>query len=958
MTGDDIENTAASSAPGAQAHPVADFVGILRAHALWGFVVAAVVFFVMMRSAVGKPDAYQSAGLLQLSVPEPRSSQDLLATMLAMDGRKETAADLLTLQSRTLAREAVRAGGSTVRAYLEPVRERSWSEWWQAFRGHHGTAVHVRARVRKAPGHSVSGTVRLVSRGDEQWEAVPVSGFENPTALPFRFAEPWSDINGNGERDDAERYADANGNGRFDPPEEFLDVNGDGTCNRMEPFDDLDGDGRCDRAESFIDVNGNGVFDEGEVFDDRDRDGHRDVNEAFVDLDGDGFRRAYDEPWTDANGNREWDPGETFEDRDGDERYSPAEPFEDLDGDGVWDAGQPLVWGDAELDLYWGAGDPDGLAFAIHVLSEDDAISRLVGALEASEVTEYSGVATVRAVHGDPYQARDMVQAILQAFVVRKYEGRLERTNRLLDWLRGELAVATRRLATGYRLRDQFVRGEGAVLLEERAAAAYEEKGALTRERLQIEFELRRIDDERQVLAADRSALEALRSVPADQVDAQTATLLAERTRLLMELGRLGRHGHGTGSLEFDDTKARLNEVEPLLEAASSKLVRERLAALDIERGRLQGRYREAIAREKAQNDLLGDLPRLEQGLVELMRPIEQYERIVQELARSQSGAEMARASTSQPAQILENASLQPGPVAPNRLLELALALVAALGAGMGACWLREHLDHRVRNARQVERSVGRPLAGAVPAFHTVRRRERARRAHALVALHNEPGLLAETYRKLRASIRHEHRNDPIRTLAITSPTQGEGKSLTTMNLAVTMAQAGERVLVIDGDLRRPSVHRLAGTSREPGISDVLGGRLGWQEAVVEGPTSGLFVLPAGGGGDRAAVALESAAMTTLLTEASAAYDCVLVDVPPVLAVSDALAFFHHLDAVFLLVRAGRYSVDVPREAAELIERAGGRLRGVILNAFDARLAARRGGAYYGYRYGARYAYR
>ncbi|MCB9826584.1 MAG: polysaccharide biosynthesis tyrosine autokinase, partial [Planctomycetes bacterium] len=853
---------------------------------------------------------------------------------------------------------AVRARGSTVRAYLEPVRERNWSAWWDAFRGRRAARVHVQAGVRQAPDHSVSGTVRLVHRGGEQWEAVSLSGPEAGKALPFRFAEPWTDTNGNGSRDEAEAYTDANGNGRFDPSEDFIDVNADGKFNRTETFTDLDGDGRCDRAESFIDVNGNGQFDEGEVFDDRDRDGHRDVDEPFVDMDKDGFRRAYDEPWTDANGNGEWDAAEAFEDRNGDDVYDPGEAFEDLDGDGVWDAGQPLLWGDAELDLYRGAGDPDGVVFEIHVLSEEDAVSRLVGALEASEVSAYSGVASVRASDGDPYQARDMVQAIQRAFVARKYEGRLERTNRLLSWLRSELALTTRRLASAYRLRDDFVRGEGAVLLEQRAAAAYEEKGALTRERLQVEFDLRRIEDERQALASDRAPLDVLRSVPADQVDAQTATLLGERTRLLMELGRLGRHGHGTGSLEFDDTKARLNEVEPLLAEASAKLVRERLAALDVERERLRGRHREALAREEAQTDLLGDLPRLEQGLVELMRPIEQYERIVEELARSQSEAEMARASTTQPAQILENASLQPGPVAPNRLLDLALGLVAALGAGMGACWLREHLDHRVRNARQVERGVGRPLAGAIPAFQTVRRRERARRARALVALYNEPGLLAETYRKLRASIRHEHRNDPIRTLAITSPTQGEGKSLTTMNLAVTMAQAGERVLVIDGDLRRPSVHRLAGTNREPGLSDVLGGSLGWREAVVEGPTSGLFVLPAGGGRDRAAAALESSAMTTLLTEARAAYDCVLVDVPPVLAVSDALAFFHHLDAVFLLVRAGRYGEDVPREAAELIERAGGRLRGVILNAFDARLAARRGGAYYGYRYGARYAYR
>ncbi|MCA9317910.1 MAG: hypothetical protein KDB73_20665, partial [Planctomycetes bacterium] len=200
----------------------------------------------------------------------------------------------------------------------------------------------------------------------------------------------------------------------------------------------------------------------------------------FVDMDKDGFRRAYDEPWTDANGNGEWDAAEAFEDRNGDDVYDPGEAFEDLDGDGVWDAGQPLLWGDAELDLYRGAGDPDGVVFEIHVLSEEDAVSRLVGALEASEVSAYSGVASVRASDGDPYQARDMVQAIQRAFVARKYEGRLERTNRLLSWLRSELALTTRRLASAYRLRDDFVRGEGAVLLEQRAAAAYEEKGALT----------------------------------------------------------------------------------------------------------------------------------------------------------------------------------------------------------------------------------------------------------------------------------------------------------------------------------------------------------------------------------------------------------------------------------------------------------------------------------------------
>lgn len=884
---------------------------MLRAHFRWGLVAAAVVFLIVMRSAVRKPEVYQSDGYLQLNVPKPRTDEGLFAAALAMDAGSQTQAELMALRSRAVARSAVEAPGSRIRAYLQPVREGTWSRWWSALREAASAHVHVVATVPTAPTSTRTGRLRLERLADGSWQAVPSSGISSAQPLRFRFREPWTDTNGNGSWDEAEPFTDANGNGTYDPPEPFDDLNGDDVRNPGDPPGDEDAVWPA-AAESFVDTDGDGT----------------------------------------------WFAGEQYEDRDGDGRRSPGEPFDDVDGNGTHDPGEPLVWAGVELVLTQVAGDPNGVAFDLAILSTEDAVQRVVAAIETSEAGAYSDVAVLRASSGDPFQAREIVHAVMDAYVASRYEARLTQSTRLLAWLQGELGTATRRLREAYGRRDDYVRQRDAVLLEERATAAFEEQGALARERLQFEFELETVRDQLALLKAERPPLDLLRLVPADEVDAHTSSLIDERTRLQMELGRLARHGHGVGSLEHDDARARIEQTELLLGEAAAKLVAERSAALRQEEERLARRLAAVVKREELQATLRHDLPRLEQGLVEVNRPVQQYERLVHDLARWRSEAEIARASTAVPVAVLEAASLHPRPIAPNRLLDLALAVVSALGAGLGACWLREHLDHRVRNARQVERGVGKPLAGAVPAFRTVRRRERAKRSKPLVALDQETGLLAETYRKLRASIRHEHRDTPIRTMAITSPTQGEGKSLTTMNLAITMAQAGERVLVIDGDLRRPAVHRLARTAREPGLAEVLAGDLPWRQAVVSGPIAGLDILPAGSARMQNARLLESDAMVELLRAARGLYDAILIDVPPVLAVSDALAFFHHLDGVFLLVRAGRYGTDVPREAAELIERAGGRLRGVILNAFDARLAARRGGAYYGYRYGARYAYR
>jgi capsular exopolysaccharide synthesis family protein len=962
---------------------------MVRAHAVWGLVVAAAVFGLLLRSAVPKPDIYESHALVQLSVRNRRTAEDLLATLAAVEPVTETPAELMTLRSRDLAQAAVIAPGSRLRALVRPVSDRTWGAWFEALSGALVPHTHIVAAMESDGGVPVQVRVIFRRRANGAWQIEQLQdGSPVVLAEGFRFREPWDDSNRNGSWDEPEPYVDANGDGRYNPPEPFDDANGDGVRNRSEAFDDLDGDGLRDGDEPFTDLNadgrwtpgepfedldGNGRWSadepftdldgdgrrrDGEPFDDRDQDGHHDVAEPFVDLDGDGFWRRFDETFVDTDGDGEWGAGETFTDRDGDAQWSEGEAFEDQDGSGTWDPGTALELGGSRLYLTRMVGELDGAWFDIRVQTLQDAVDRVVGSIAADEVVPYSDVARVMARDSHPYHARDIVQGLVDAFVARKQSEKVERALLLLEWLRRESHVTARRLMEAYRRRDDYVRREGAVLLAERAEAAFLERSELARERLQLEFDMRRVEDQLRVLQEERPALELLAAVATGDVDPRTTSLLDERTAAQMELGRLAQHGHSKGSMEFDDVRARLDQLDGMLQESVHHLVREQTKALSGERTRLTAKLEHVIARERVQSDLLHDLPRLEQGLMELGRPIASYERIGQDLARWQSEAEIGRAGTSPPVRVLEAAVTQATPVAPNRLLDLVIAILAAVAAGIGACWLREYLDRRIRNARQLEMGLGRPLAGAVPAFQSVPRRERPRRRRPTPALTRPGGLLAEAYRKLRASIRHEHREAPVRIFSITSPVQGDGKSITALNLGVTMARAGERVLIIDGDLRRPSMHELVGRDRSPGLHEILQGQIDWRDAVGPGPAEGLFVITAGASGEFGHDLLESDAMVRLLEEVRAAYDTVMVDVPPVLAVSDAMAFFHRLDGVFLLVRAGRYSVDVAAEAIELIERSGGRMRGVILNAFDARLAARRGAAYYGYRYGARYAYR
>jgi capsular exopolysaccharide synthesis family protein len=217
-----------------------------------------------------------------------------------------------------------------------------------------------------------------------------------------------------------------------------------------------------------------------------------------------------------------------------------------------------------------------------------------------------------------------------------------------------------------------------------------------------------------------------------------------------------------------------------------------------------------------------------------------------------------------------------------------------------------------------------------------------------LVAALAPHSLAAEQYRSLRTRIKRAENGRSIRAIAVTSPAKGDGKSLTAANLALTMAQEfQQRVLVLDADMRRPSVHHLFGISDTPGLSDVLMGAADLNQVLVSLPEYHVTVLPAGAPPSHPAELLGSAAMRRVLDTLRTRFDRILIDLPPVTPLADVHIVSPMVDGVLMIVRAGITPKPAIEQALSGLD--GSKVLGLVLNETGGAGAAKY--AYEGYGY-------
>lgn len=371
----------------------------------------------------------------------------------------------------------------------------------------------------------------------------------------------------------------------------------------------------------------------------------------------------------------------------------------------------------------------------------------------------------------------------------------------------------------------------------------------------------------------------------------------------------------------------------------------------------------EALDSLKARTaEALQKLPATQAAEARLVEQLNAARTVADALREEYQKARIDEAVEAGQVEIVDSAVLPRIPISRGPLFKTLLGLIIGLMAGIGAAFVAENLNTAIHRREEIEtvlrvpglaiipqimpgkgglsRSLTAASSGKAVAFNT--------RSASLVAT-DLRSIGAEAFRTLRTNLVFSQAVQSLRVVAVTSSVPGEGKTTTSANLAVTFAQQGMRVVLVDGDLRRPQVHEVFAQAREPGLTHALVGRSTIGDVIRKTSIEELHIIPAGALPPNPAELLGGARMKEVLEYLRERYDVVIIDTPPVHAAADALVLGRAADGVLIVVRAGRTDREAAQDAMRSLAGVGARVVGAVLNDPDHKTAGH--GGYYYYEY-------
>lgn len=557
--------------------------------------------------------------------------------------------------------------------------------------------------------------------------------------------------------------------------------------------------------------------------------------------------------------------------------------------------------------------------------------------------------------HGrTPEEAARRADAVAQGFINLSLEARRAQASAARTFIEDQIAVVTRDLRASEEALVQFKAQGGNVSLSEQTSlkvnrlAEFEAELATARtERRSVEAQLNRARAElerrakiapatwtasplisplRQQLASLEVELAGLQ----EQFTEKHPAVLAIRAKIAQTKTKLSEQM--ARSLD-----AQTYAVDPAYQYLSQQVVQAEVArsALVAKEGAL-GATIERWA------GLLRDLPPRELSLARLTRDHKVAEQVYLLLSGKYQEARITEASVVSDIRIIDRAALPLAPVEPNPVKNGLTGGVLGLLLGIVAAFTMEGLDRTFKTAKEAERVLGLPALGVIPRTGerpwAMRNGKRVRLPIPLVRAMNTQAPFVEAHRTLRTNLLYCAPGEALRTVLVTSPGPGEGKTTTAVNLAASLTQlAGMRVALCECDLRRPTLAGVFEISEAVGLSDYLvgersvAGEVTESQVVFRTAVEGLEIIPAGRPTPNPSELLASARLREYLGRLRERHDLVVIDSPAVLAVTDAAVIARYADAVVLVVRAGATHRDAALRARRQLEAVGARLAGFVL---------------------------
>ena len=359
---------------------------------------------------------------------------------------------------------------------------------------------------------------------------------------------------------------------------------------------------------------------------------------------------------------------------------------------------------------------------------------------------------------------------------------------------------------------------------------------------------------------------------------------------------------------------------------------------------------------EQQKNEAI-ELSKIEVEYKPLQRASEQEEKMYGIVAGRQKEIDITGPMKTNNVRVLERAIVPGFPIRPKPVQNLLLGLMFGLGIGVGLAFAIEALDNTLKTQADVEQLLGTPVLGLVPVIGTAPGGEAVLtgdnlRERDLGVFLDPKSVAAECCRSIRTNILFMSPDRPLKIMVVTSPSPQEGKTTTAINLGVTMAEAGGRVLIVDTDMRRPRLHRSFGVPNTTGISTVIVGKATLEEAIKRTDVPNLDVLTCGPVPPNPSELLHTERFGVVLADCAKLYDRIILDSPPTSAVTDPAVLGNLADGVVLVIKAGETTREAAMHARRQLATAKARLFGVVVNAIDFSNPA------YGYEYYYRNYYR
>jgi succinoglycan biosynthesis transport protein ExoP len=531
-----------------------------------------------------------------------------------------------------------------------------------------------------------------------------------------------------------------------------------------------------------------------------------------------------------------------------------------------------------------------------------------------------SQIVEIHYTSSDPEFAAQAANAVAKSYIQQTTEFKFSASKDAADWLSERLAEQRKAVEASEAALQAYKEKNGGVSITDGASNIVVQRltelnSALTKaktERINKEASYNQLKS-----AEAAGTLDSFPTVQASEYIQKIRTDLSDLQRQQAQLA----DRYGERHAEVIKNRTAIQQAEAKLRAELSKVVQSVHSEYQAALGQEQS-LQSALDAQKSEALTL-NRKGIEYGV--LQREAESNRQIYESLMQRTKETGITSESRATNVRIVDPAETPRGPISPNVGRELEVSFGTALFFAVALAFGLEYLDNRIKSPQEMKEQLGIPFLGMVPAV--------GKDAGDPLLSRSVPANFAEAFKSIRTNVLFSSAEDGMRSVVVTSSGPGEGKSIVSANIAVALAQAGQRVLLIDGDMRRPRVHEIFGIEQEPGLSNVLTGAAKTADAVRRCPTvHGLWLLSSGHIPPNPAELLGSHRFRDFVGSLEEHFDWVVIDSPPVLVVTDSSIVANHASGVVFVVGSDKTSRQAARAAVEQLDAANARIIGSVLN--------------------------